>query len=510
MMFNRHEALPICEMKIKTLIYLSVIFTLLTVIAACHQTVTQSVVVTHTPIPSTRPPNTIIASPSTFSGIEGFGSKTVGGRGGDLMQVTNLNDSGSGSLRACIEASGPRICVFTTGGTINVHTPLVATNPYLTIAGQTAPGGGITLKPSGNSSAVSVLYIRTHDVIVQYITLRAGPPVTNDAMTISSRNSDAYNIVIDHNSMSWGVDENLATWYDAHDITIQWNIFSEALNCSIHPKGCHSKGVMLGYAYGDDENKDKPGARDISFHHNLIAHSVERNPLVKTYGVVDVVNNVMYNPLNSFSHVDMENQITSIPANYIGNYFKSGPDTRENEDYGVSVSNVGLLGAEIFVQGNIGIMRPNNSLPEINIVKPRARPYVVAERHPTAPITTTSAFIAYDKVLAWAGNSRALACDGNWYKRRDVIDERIISEVDTKTGHVINDPSDVGGWIEVEAGTPCLDRDYDGMPDIWENLHGLDPSNPSDNLQDVDNDGYTNIEEYFYGSCPTDSFEFQQ
>ena len=185
---------------------------------------------------------------------------------------------------------------------------------------------------------------------------------------LASDAHDTYNVVIDHNSMSWAVNRDLATWYDVHDISIQWNIFSEGLNCSIHPKGCHSKGVLLG-GYASDENKDKPGAGNISFHHNLMAHDGERNPYIEASGIVDVVNNVAYNPFGTFSHIDMINQLAPDLVNYIGNYYKPGPNT--DVKYGIRALNPGLPGAQIFVQGNIGPQRQTDNLPEINIVDPQ-------------------------------------------------------------------------------------------------------------------------------------------
>ena len=166
-----------------------------------------------------------------FPGAEGFGSQTIGGRGGKVYFVTNLNDSGSGSLRAALEASGPRIVVFRTGGTISLNSSLNISNPYITIAGQTAPGGGITIK--GGDIRVS-----THDVVMRYITSRRGAGGNNHAGTLYANNSNnVYNIVIDHCSFSWGVDETFSTWYRVYDFTLQNSIISEALNCSTNSKG---------------------------------------------------------------------------------------------------------------------------------------------------------------------------------------------------------------------------------------------------------------------------------
>lgn len=454
-------------------------------------------------IPNTSATETNATNPSlipAFPGAEGFGALAVGGRGGRVIEVTNLDDTGPGSLRAAVEAEGARIVVFRLAGTIKLESSLVIANPYITIAGQTAPGEGITLRDI-SSAVEALLELETHDVVIRYLTLRAGPPSAGDGMMILASDAhDTYNVVIDHNSMSWAVDRDLATWYDVHDISIQWNIFSEGLNCSINPKGCHSKGVLLG-GYASDENKNRPGAGNISFHHNLMAHNGERNPLVSTSGVTDVVNNVSYNPFGSFSHVDFQHQLVVIPANYVGNYFKPGVDTDPGK-YGINVASQETLGAQIYVLGNIGPQRLNSFQPETDIVDPEARPYIVSVRNPAPPITTSSALEAYDQVLADAGANLGLDCDGKFFSRRDAIDTRIVNDVIHGTGEIINDPSEVGGWLTIDPATPCADSDHDGMSDLWEQKYGLNPDDPSDGPKDADGDGYKNIEEFLNGTNP--------
>jgi hypothetical protein len=294
----------------------------------------------------------------------------------------------------------------------------------------------------------------------------------------------------------------LATWYDVHDISIQWNVFSEALDCSIHPKGCHSKGVLLG-GYASDEEKVQPGAHNLSLHHNLMAHNGERNPYIKAAGIVDVVNNVVYNPFGTFSHIDMESQLAADLVNYRSNYFKPGPDTEVK--YGIRAINPGAFGTEIFVQGNIGPQRVNDGLPEIEIVDPDSRAFVVLQQFPAEAITTSSAFVAYDQVLEDAGASRGLNCDGTFLPRRDAIDMRIVDDVRNGTGAIIDDPAEVGGWLTIPPATACVDTDHDGMPDAWEQKHGFDLNDPSDSVKDFDGDGYTNIEEYLNGTDPLHS-----
>jgi pectate lyase len=494
--------------KILLIVALGLISIALTNLAACSQVETPIAPTTPVNILPTQPvetstPMPVVTAPPqarAFPGAEGFGSMTIAGRGGRVIEVTNLNDSGPGSLRAAIDATEPRIVVFRVAGMIELKTTLLVDSPYITIAGQTAPGGGVTLRPI-EAVVDPLLEIDTHDVVVRYLTFRAGPPAPGDAVDISTVNHDTYNVVLDHSSMSWGIDQVFATWYDVHDISIQWNIFSEALNCSLHEKGCHSMGPMLG-SYASDENKNKLGAKDISFHHNLIAHNGERNPLVKTAGVCDVVNNVVYNPFGTFSHVDMQNQLVTIPVNYVGNFFKPGPNTTPGK-YGIRGSNIEALGAQIYVKGNIGPNRTSDIQPEIDIVDPEARQYVVPDPHPAAPVTTTSAFDAYDNVLADAGNSSAVSCNGKFFTRRDPIDLRILKDVRNGTGKIINNPSEVGGWITPESGIACVDTDHDGMPDVFEQQYGFNPNDPTDGPSDKDGDGYTNIEEFLNGTDPT-------
>ena len=449
------------------------------------------------PIPTLTPYTPPSDALPAFPGAEGFGSATVGGRGGRVIEVTSLSDAGSGSLREAVEADGPRVIVFRVAGTIELQSTLIVEHPYVTIAGQTAPGAGVTLR--GVSADVeALLRIATHDVIVRYLTFRSGPPSAGDAMEIFATNAhDTYNVVIDHNSFSWAVNRNLATWYDAHDISIQWNIFSEGLNCSIHPKGCHSKGVLIG-GYASDENKDKPGAHNISLHHNLMAHNGERNPYIEAAGVIDVVNNVAYNPFGAFSHIDMVYQVAPVFVNYVGNYYKPGPNT-ENK-FAIKAMNPGQVG--IYAQGNFGPHRETNDLPEENIIDPSSRKFVVAQPFSAAPITVSTAQQTYEQVLAEAGANVGLSCDGTFFPRRDAIDSRIVREVEQGTGRVIDDPSEVGGWLAIPAASPCDDSDHDGMFDLWEQSHGFDPNNSADALTDSDGDGYTNLEEFLNGTNP--------
>ena len=435
------------------------------------------------------PPETPPDVPA-FPGAEGFGAKTRGGRGGRILEVTNLNDDGPGSLRAAVDADGPRIVVFRVAGTITLQDEVDIHNPYITIAGQTAPGDGITIRndPANRSAP---LQIHTHDVVVRYLRLRPGPSTelagALGAVRIFSRDTDVYNVVVDHCSMSWGTDELVNVWYGAHDITLQWNFVSEGLNCSTHEQGCHSNGMLLG----------ETGSHSMTVHHNLFAHVLHRAPRIKTEGTVDVVNNVVYNWADFGSWAP--SHITgSPPVNYVGNFAKRGIDTGDTA-YFVSASDP----TQIYLEGNIAPNRSTDDQDEIDgVIRPGDEQWVVPTRHAAPTVTTDTASQAYERVLSEAGASAGVDCNGNFFPRRDPVDQRIASDVESGTGRIIDDPSEVGGWPELTSGTPCGDSDHDAMPNNWETLHGFEPNNPADGPQDRDGDGYTNVEEYLNGTVP--------
>jgi pectate lyase len=282
-----------------------------------------------------------------FPSAEGYGKNAVGGRGGRVFEVTNLNDSGPGSLRTAVDSAAPRIVVFRTGGTIKLQTPLTISSPFITIAGQTGTGGGISLRndPSNGRPSIRIL---THDVVIRHLRVRPGPSAhTTDVLDAVQIGKNAYNVVIDHCSMSWAVDENVNTWDTTHDITVQWSIISEALNESVHPEGAHSRGFLVG---GDGE-----GSQRISIHHNLFAHNDKRNPQLSNNGYDDVVNNVIYNYGRvAIQSTDVDDQ---VEFNVVGNYVKPGPDSSPKR-YGLDLYPITGLGWQAHVGGgNIGPIR---------------------------------------------------------------------------------------------------------------------------------------------------------
>ncbi len=405
-----------------------------------------------------------------FPGAEGFGASTPGGRGGQVIKVTNTNDDGPGSFREACETSGPRIVVFTVGGTITLRSTIKVTEPYLTIAGQTAPGGGICLR--SNENGKTTLTLKTHDIIIRHIRIRPGPGGESDGLAIQTE--DAHDIIIDHCSITWGVDES-SSFYTGDvtekikNVTYQWCIISDALDCSTHEEGCHSKGLLLQYC-------DK-----ISVHHNLFANNGGRSPMILS-GEMDVVNNVVYNWGGSV--VKIENRHGDVFLNYVKNYLVPGADSDMSEN-GIQVKTSGI---HIYLEDNIAEhVRPDHSYAEDAIVNYREPATLVSSRYNYPAVTTVSAAQAYQDVLDFSG-ARLPAID--------IADQNTVAGVRNRTGRIIDHPDDVGGYPNLATGTAPTDTDSDGMPDSWETENGLNPNDSSDANGDDDGDGYTNIEAY--------------
>jgi pectate lyase len=430
--------------------------------------------------PSTPRLFTPLAGLPVFPGAEGFGTDTPAGRGGRVLEVTTLADDGPGSLRAALNVPEPRIVVFRVGGTIELKTQLFIAHPFVTVAGQTAPGGGICIKNAG-------LVISTHDVLVRHVRIRPGnegsvEPDTNDAVEILGKrgNSDgAHHVVLDHVSASWSEDETISTWYGAHDVTISWCIISEALNRSRHRKKTHSAGLLIG-----------DSSYNVSVHHCLLAHNDFRNPLIMEGGTHDFVNNVVYDwGVLCAEVVDYE---SNSFLNFVGNAFLPGPSTKTGPYEILIEPEQGT--PRIYVKDNIGPRRPDASVPDWNVVKygwnseqHAPESYHSSDAFAVPPVTTFDADEALEQVLAACGATRPV---------RDGVDRRVVAGVKNKTGAIIDSPADVGGYPELSAGTPPADRDHDAMPDEWETQKGLGADDPTDASGDLDGDGYTNLEEY--------------
>ena len=391
----------------------------------------------------------------SFPGAEGFGATTPGGRGGKVLIVSNLNDSGRGSLRAALEAEGPRIVVFRVSGLIDLQSPIRVREPFVTVAGQTAPGDGICLRRFG-------LSIDTHDVVVRHLRSRPGD-VSGTEVDGLAVGGTSRNVVVDHCSVSWSVDENLSPSGGISDITVQWCIIAEGLNRGVHSKGAHGYGSLVRASGG------------LTMHHNLWAHNQSRNPrLGDNYGRppfprFDVRNNVIYDAGGASIAGD------SFEANYVGNYLKNGPETPPNSAIFAPTERAAL---RFFLSGN----HPAG-------MRPFARPgaETVQTAFPAPPVKTDSPLEAFRRVLAEAGASQP---------KRDAVDARIVADVLNGTGAHIDSQWEAGGWPEYRSARPPRDTDRDGMPDEWETARGLDPRNAADAARDRNGDGYTNIEEY--------------
>jgi len=426
-----------------------------------------------------------------FPGAEGYGKFAKGGRGGKIIEITTLRDGGPGSLRSAVEASGARIVVFRTGGTIELRKALKIRDPYLTIAGQTAPGDGITLKGGG-------IKIGTHDVVIRCLRIRPGPNGAEDGLFFGP---EASNVIIDRCSISWSVDENVASYGHNRDITIQWCIIGEGLYESVHSKGAHSRGMRIGKA------RRGPGFHKISIHHNLFAHNNMRNANLMWESETEFINNVIYNWGKRATRV-----ASKVKVNIIGNMFKEGPTTHTrykpitleasdgDGDYPQPVAPQAYISAD-----NIWMNRSGN-------ITGTGRDLVDLSAGGTlleTPVATESGI----KIYPMETSARlVLENVGAILPKRDDVDKRIVSTVMNNSGPrtefdgtnaLVDHPNQVGGWPHLNAGTPQPDSDHDGMPDAWETANGLDSKDASDANSDHDGDGFTNIEEYLNSLIPT-------
>ena len=410
-----------------------------------------------------------------FPTAEGHGKYAIGGRGGAVVEVTNLNDSGPGSFREAVENKiGPRTIVFRVGGIIDLKSQITLEDSYVTIAGQTAPGDGICIKN------YPLMIKNSEHIIVRYLRSRLGDQGKSDDDALSVRNSR--HVILDHCSLSWSIDAILDVTHNSGNLTVQYCILSEALSNSHHEKGAH------GYAAGWD------GQGGSTYHHNLIANCVSRTPRLDSYAhdgvrdLIEIINNVIYN-WSSYGAYGGENS----DVNWVNNFYRFGPETpadRRNWIFGSGAENKMYLSGN-FVYGDpattednsLGINYDGKTLDEIRA------DVLVDEPFDTEGIEMETAKEAYKTVLSNAG---ALL------PKRDEVDARIIEDVINGTGSFIDSQDEVGGWPDYASGEAPVDSDGDGMPDVWEDENGLDKNDPSDRNDDRNGDGYTNLEEYLY------------
>jgi hypothetical protein len=482
-------------------------------------------------IPSAAKPDDLPqAKVPAFPGAEGGGKFSFGGRGGRVFVVTNLADNGPGTFREACEAAGPRIVVFNVAGIIHLQKPVFIEAPYITIDGHTAPGDGVCI--GGESTLVN-----THDVVIRYLRFRRGNTSVFDRDDALGGNPIG-NIIVDHCSCSWGLDENLSMYRHIYErgtngyglklptvnITLQWNISSEALNTYNHAFGATW------------------GGRNGSFHHNLFACNTGRNPSIGMTYDFNFVNNMVFN----WRHRTVDGGDKGSEYNIINNYFKPG-----------SAVNEGPIGYRIFlpsatqtkqdstprfgkayVSGNVvegndtvtkdnwngGVQFASGGSKDDPTTSPQDRSEALIKQvrvdmpFPMAPVLTQSAKEAYEAVLAEAGAT---------LPRRDAVDRRVLNEV--KTGKVwsegkeftpqpmkglaknnfgtagngiITGISQVGGYPEYK-GKPFKDLCPDGLPLSWKKRFGLDTNDVTLAQKDLQGDGYTVMDKYLDGLDPT-------
>jgi pectate lyase len=402
-----------------------------------------------------------------FPGAQGYGALARGGRGGRLLFVTTRNDSGPGSLRAALEASGQRTVVFRVGGVIRLSRTIEVRESYLTIAGQTAPGDGIVLTGAG-------IRIRASEVVVRNLRLRVGDapggeePSSRDGLSIMGYpGRPVRNIVIDHCSVTWAIDEN-ASVYQAENVTLQWSLLAEGLEHSLHPKGRHGNGLLLA-----------EGARNVSVHHSLLAHNGYRNPLVKGNTAVAFTNNLVHNWGRGALIVEDTSAAGPSQLSIAQNVFTPGPST--SSQVAVRIHRTTNPGSKIHIGANGGIGQP---VVEQSVLMNRSplQPAV-------APVRDEPLEQLRDVVLAGVGATAPA---------RDAIDRRIVGTVQTGSGRLIDRVADVGGWEALShwnASTAPADEDQDGIADSWEQTRGLSAANSVD-AQHPSPSGYTWLEVY--------------
>jgi hypothetical protein len=431
-----------------------------------------------------------------FPGAEGFGANARGGRGGSVCHVTTLADSGAGSLRDCVSASN-RTVVFDVSGWINLSSNLGVTQTNITIAGQTAPGGGIGIRGRKFS-------IGGRDIVVRFLRIRRGILVTtdrDDAMTISSASE---NVIVDHCSVGYGTDETLSMPGDEgqgpRNLTLQWSIVAWGLQ-----RNNHSAGSLF-------------TSNQTTIHHTLWGLNKTRNPRCRSEeaasrgqgGHLDWVNNIIYgwnapDPVGesmgwSISHDPFILAGTSNgqhAANAVGNYFIS---TRSaSYAFHNGTSNFRLFPSNNILDGNANGMLDSSKTANDMI---QGSPTILTARIASPQVTTETPRAAYDSVLAGAGATAPM---------RDQADALLVSQVRAQSGILIQSEQDLvslgvgdSGYGTLAAATrPAgFDSDQDGMPNTWETANGLNVNDAADRNGDTDADGYTNLEEYLNSLVP--------
>ena len=493
-------------------------------------------------------------SPPAFPEAQGGGADSLGGRGGVVYEVTTLADQGRGSLRYGLTHAEfknvPRTIVFKVGGYIHLAQHiLVNDDAYITIAGQTAPGDGITIVFPSNPEDSVLEFWNTHDVIMRYIRIRKGggpPEQYRQQGSNFSIIGDSYNIIVDHCSIGWAGDENFGMWNEhpdgtvaPHNITFQWSISSENLRrpTTVDGKNTDSTGFMIGSANNPET------ATDVSVHHNFFIRNNNRNPLFKGASG-EVSSNLIYNW--SWWAMGIAGGVT---LDIIDNSFKAGP-ARQGGNRRPEISYMpsdgshgrGIFGdPSLFFAGNIGYHNDDPTHDAWSVMMHQTddtwgypdgvvTPVPASFRRQTRrsinrPISRNNASILDNVLLAdgGVGCSRRLSGQGTWVNNRDLIDQRVIEDYNNGTGDTLVSSVDmVGGWpyyengeyhyvseadfmanpgqYPLQVGVAYEDNDHDGMNDTWEAAHGLNPDDNTDGrLVKLSQEGFTNLEVFLNG-----------
>jgi len=448
------------------------------------------------------------AQTPAFPGAEGDGMYTTGGRGGQIVYVTKLTDDGSaGTLRWAVNLTGARIIMFKVAGLIPLTSELRIKNGNLTIAGQSPPGDGICIK---NYPVV----LQASNLIIRFMRFRMGDEAAEADKVAGSTSygwdgadaiwgRDMTNVIIDHCSMSWNIDE-CSSFYDNKNFTLQWCVMAESMRNSVHSKGGHGYGGIW-------------GGEPATFHHNILAFHDSRNPRFcgsrytnsPLTERVNFVNNVIYNWGGNSGYAGEGGSY-----NMINNYYRSGIARSTgstsyrifspNADDGSNSQPLGTWG-KFYLSGNVmknySPVTMDNwlgfqpvSLGTKNIADLKSTiPF------PSPVISTQTAENAYNSVTSYAGASL----------KRDAVDTRIINNIlngtvscttgsNGSTGGFIDSQKDVGGWPAYTFGVTevPVDTDADGMPDAWESVHGLNPNDINDGVSTSLDGNFTNVEVY--------------
>ena len=443
------------------------------------------------PVPKPEPVEQALA----FAGAEGFGAETMGGRGGAVVHVTTLAESGVGSLRWALEdVTGPRIVVFDLEGQIALTSEITIDDPFVTIAGQTAPGAGIVVSGAQIS-------IETHDVIMRGMRIRAGDgpgdvPLNRDNLAMGGNGDKGVeNVIVDHNSFTWSVDESLSIWGSVRNVTVSNNLIAESLANSIHvdegktTTGEHSMGMIVGHG---------PAIRTASTSRsrkNLFVSNEYRNAMIKGADFVEFTNNYVVNFGMGHSALKLGGGDTPLTVAVRGNVYQDGRDTTEDPRPAFDLRSLND-GSKVYLKDNfVDGHREKATAPETDAAHGRLSMVTALQFFAESGATV----LASDKVAAHVlKNAGARLVSGGL----DAVDQRIVNGVLNGTSKIIDSQKEVGGYgVYKFTGAKVVDTDRDGMPDWFEKTYssyGFD-SRVADDKRDYDKDGFTNIEEYING-----------